>query len=123
MLMKVSNSASHINVCIAEVIIVLSDIFSIVIAEVIRILDSLALAETFILGSFAIAKSIVPDYIVIITEVIIVRSDIFRIVITEVIRILDSIFILGSLAIAEIFILGSFAIAKAIVLDYMHCHH
>ncbi len=117
---------SHIDICLAEVIIVLSDIFRIVIAEVIPILDGFSLAETFILGSFTIAKAIVKaiilDYIVIIAEVIIVISDIFRIVIAEVIRILDGfalddIFNLGSFVIAEIFILGSFA--KAIVRDYI----
>ena len=61
-----SRHGSHINICIAEVIIVLSDIFCIFIAKVIRILDGFALAETFILGNLAIAKAVVLDYIVII---------------------------------------------------------
>jgi hypothetical protein len=108
---------SHID--IAEVIIVLSDIFRILIAEVIRILDGSALAKTFILGSYAIAKAIVLDYIVIIAEVINVLSDIFRIVIAQV------SFILDGFALTKTFILGSFAVAEAIIHDYiaMHCHH
>ena len=62
----VSRHGSHIDICITEVIIVLSDIFCIVITKVIRILDGFALAETFILGNLAIAKAVDLDYIVII---------------------------------------------------------